>query len=222
MNDTIVVSPVIANLENKHIKGVEALRSGSFKCFSGFAPDMPNRSHVSLTFSTASDVLVRDRLMKEINGYAQDHHVRLFSVLRDFPMHATIGEGVGRHEFCGDNFIGVDPSQVVGVNIFFDHLVIDGPTLFLATSDIPQSVLEYREAVNTEHVNRGLNVNPIKDLLHITVARVLSGGYDHILDFADKVEILREEIMRKPLFLTVVKVNNCQAAKFLSNSLIPT
>ena len=186
--------------------GLTKIKDPAFLPFPGFADArLENRSHESFRFHTRSLEVLAKRIVFPLQDSERRNSMKLLCAMRDFPLHATIGEGIGQEAYPEMGEVSDCPLNEVVIS--FSQLVVDGATLFLAVDTIPKEVLNLRAEVNAKHTAEGLNVTPIVDLLHITLARIMFfSNREKLSDYVEDVKVIREGLWENPIKLEIVGI----------------
>ena len=189
------MNAVLEKINGIHEKGMEKVFKGEVIHFPGFPKTGLLKSHVSLRFGQVSLEDYRYRLMIPMKSAAQKYGVGLICAEIDYPFHATIGQGTGTVDFDEKDCL-VLSLGIYALPIFFSQVAMDGSNVLLAVSSIDPEVISLRKEVAEKHAALGLKVDTPENILHVSVARIISGTPHAIKEFAQAVCLLREQILK--------------------------
>lgn len=200
-------NPVLEKANRIHGAGLTAVRNGQVKPFS-FAPDLKQRYNCSMIIGkSATAIRAEAQLLSDIitpiRCKAIPAGVDCLACVVHYPAHSTLCEALTL-----DGSDAPDSFEIEGfpdlsrTAIPFTELVCDKATTFLAVSEIPEEILEVRAILEKFYADRGLKPLPITDLLHMTVARITSGGPEAIRDYTERLLDLRNHLKENPLRMT--------------------
>lgn len=91
-------TPVIDKLNVIHQAGTTALRAGTVEPFKGYGEDLRNRFNVSIRYTLAYDQLIRQRILNNVTGVAQQLGIDFMIAGKhssdSYPLHTTLLEGL--------------------------------------------------------------------------------------------------------------------------------
>ncbi len=204
--------PLVKTIGN-HDRGMAALLSGENKPFSSFPETLKQRYNVSLFPDMRSlellESLVQQILVKAING----NGLSLYTAGDDYPFHVTLLEGTsdsqqdlslsdfapkGYYQTSGMN------ADVVGTEVAFSELVVDGSNITLHAVNIPEIVIKSRRLLGDRYRQEGFTALPMTDIFHMTLGRITSEmGAQARLNYAVEMLNLRRVIREKPIIVNI-------------------
>ncbi|HEY4498885.1 MAG TPA: hypothetical protein VJH94_02355, partial [Candidatus Paceibacterota bacterium] len=207
-------NPVLEKANRIHEAGLIAVENGEVVGFR-WPGDLIQRFNCSVRFDDS--VLNLFRVLQEVSDSALEGNVALLLAGVHYPLHCTLGEGltsdgsVAPDEFIFDG----GAHELIGEEWSFSELVVDKGNLLLAASEIPNLVLTVRVSLEAFYTRMGLKPMPIKDLLHISLARIRSGGKEGIRTYAYGLLQMRNLVSRNPIRFRVNRIYTGSAKKLL-------
>lgn len=200
--------------------------------FGDFDPGLANRFNIALLFDPQSEALLQDRVVTGVQEAAQSLGLGLSLAGRNFPTHSTLIEG----DFQGNDFtkraevfasLSADPrddrvtQELVGLELNFKYLLLDGGNSILTAVDIPDEILKAREDLAGILGEQELKLRVPRHILHITVSRITKlpeeGRAEKLQEYARRIGALRKEVSANPLTLRVGAVSSQSAYSFLTS-----
>lgn len=178
---------VVAKAMRIRDEGRGAYTNGTVNCFHGFSETLTNRYAVFARFKARSEWNIQTRVLRPLESIERSiMGTTLLLAARDYPLHCTILEAQYRGEDSIERnsiFNALDHNDdinafrrmLINVTIPFTFLICDKNGGLLITADeVPSVISGIRNSIARIYEFHGLMPLPIEDLLHATVARVMT------------------------------------------------
>ena len=182
----------IANIRKKirtiRKAGEKAVLTGTVNIFQGWSEELKKRVFLGLEFEENH---AHRNIVSKLEDLETRYGVQFAIGGRDYPLHTTIQEAKG--DFfdlrIDKNFSLFVPGTVLGRNLIFEKVVLDGSgNLLYVTDDIKDWVYSARESVSRNFSALGLEPIPLDNLLHSTLCRIVYAGKKK----KDRVSVLKK------------------------------
>lgn len=223
-----------ANIDQR---GRRAVDLGEIELFRGASEQLKERFNFSLFFSSSSTESLKRVVLDEIESLSGRLGINLFLTGRDFPAHVTILEGTPTFmENKAENEVALDQifddlknnaelkkklsNMLVGKTVEFKYILIDRGNLILTCVDIPEFIIEARKLISDAYSTSHIKPLEIKNILHITLSRIVSIPENpEILNrYKEEIIKLRHIVSKNPLSLTFGSVESGRSYDLLTKS----
>lgn len=226
-------NPIIDKYAKIDLSGRKALAEAesSIREFPGFSEELKKNFSSVLTFSDDSEKQVRERVMEKLHLIGERAGIGFIEAGADYPLHATLQEGTSSEDeqsredtfrvLKEDEKLTQSLDKLKGLQLAFKYILLDRGNVLLTATDIPEEIVSIRGELEKTYGNAGLESRPLKNILHISLARMKETpkGADAQSRFAEykKAMIqLRHEISSNPIKLDVRAVARDQTYRFLT------
>jgi len=223
-------SPLTEKYAQIDLEGRKALRQeDGVKKFDGFSENLKERFGSTIIFEDQSRGIIRDSLIDEIKSISQATGIDFIFADYDFPLHATLLEGLCEDETVRDELFKKikENDQLMkiinslnGLEIEFKYLLLDKANVLLTCSHIPREIINARKEISAVFEKSGLKPLRLENILHITIARMTElpkvEQEKKFHEYKNKIIQLRHEISLQPLKLKILKVSSGSTFDFLT------
>lgn len=172
--------------------------------FTGFSPELEKNFASVLTFSAETEREIQKRVLNRIRAAGSVSNIEFFESLKDYPLHATLLEGLSGDEaqkrqgifdvIATDKMTNSMLEELKGSKLEFKYVLLDKGNVLLTAIDIPQVVLEIRKQL----------AELLENIFHMSVARmrkVLKGGdvQNLFTEYKNNMIRLRHDISANPI-----------------------
>ncbi|OGZ01641.1 MAG: hypothetical protein A2946_02100 [Candidatus Liptonbacteria bacterium RIFCSPLOWO2_01_FULL_53_13] len=186
---------------------------------------------ITAEFDSAANQEIQRRILDILANMENELGVSLLLASRDFPLHATIQNGIFEgedgakekkifQELAGDEGIIQSEKEITGIFVIFKYLLIDKGNILLTASEIPEAIIEARNRASHEYMAKGLRPLPMEHILHLTLARIVGkppqGAEKAFNDYQQRLVQLRHAISASPISARIEKVKKGRASDTFS------